>query len=196
VFVWKKQNETFKANYVEEWFPPILHSRNKEETADTTEYTVGDVRTVTYPDFTAENIKKFFGNDEVKTKEELVEKVSWLIAAQKEEALLMQAVDGMLTDASKALEVLIPKTLIDEEMKTRMKSLEERMGWADWLKKYFEQLGEEEKNKMLTDIKTAATSSLEKFFVLRRLTELFEIQDINWQEALNVEKKLYEKLKK
>lgn len=195
-FVGKKNSETFKASYTEDGTPPILHNRKKDTVADTVEYTIGDVRTVTYPDFTPENIKKFFGNEEVKTKEELIEKVSGLIETQKEEALLMQAVDGMLGDASDSLEVIIPKTLIDEEMKTRMKSLEERMGGADGLKSYFEQLGEEEKNKMLADIKTAATSSLEKFFMLRRLTELFDIQDINWQEAMNVEKKLYEKLKK
>lgn len=49
---------------------------------------------------------------------------------------------------------------------------------------------------MKTSIRTAANSSLEKFFLLRKLTELFDIKDINWEESMNVEKKMYAVLKK
>jgi hypothetical protein len=74
----------------------MLANRNTEKTAAKTSFTVGDVRTVTLPDFTPENIKKFFGNDDVKSKEELEVKVRELIENQKEESLLMQAVDALL----------------------------------------------------------------------------------------------------
>ena len=49
---------------------------------------------------------------------------------------LMQSVDKFLQDAGSSFEITIPKTLIDEEMKTRMKSLEERMGGEEGMKKY------------------------------------------------------------
>lgn len=133
---------------------------------------MGDIKTVTYPEFTPENIKKFFGNDDVKTKEELVEKVKGLIAKQKEESLLIKSVDEMIEKASKILDVEIPKTLIDEEIKSRMESLKEKMGGEDGLKEYFDKIGEEKKNSMLNEIKTAAQTSLGKFFRLRKLTEL------------------------
>jgi FKBP-type peptidyl-prolyl cis-trans isomerase (trigger factor) len=54
-------------------------------------------------------------------------KITELISKQKREMLLMKAVDGLLTNAGSSFSITIPKTLIDEEKKTRMKSLEERM---------------------------------------------------------------------
>jgi FKBP-type peptidyl-prolyl cis-trans isomerase (trigger factor) len=174
----------------------MLANRNNDTQASKTEFTIGDIRTVTLPDFTAENIKKFFGNDEVKTKEELEVKVRELIENQKEESLLMQAVDQLLEESKASLTIHIPHTLTNEEVKTRMESLQKRLGGEDQMKQYFQQMGEEKENEMKTSIRTAATSSLEKFFLLRKLTELLEIKDINWEESMNVERKLYEKLKK
>jgi FKBP-type peptidyl-prolyl cis-trans isomerase (trigger factor) len=82
---------------------------------------------MTLPDFTPDNIKKFFGNDEVKTEEVLKTRIATLIEQQKKEGMLMQAVDKSLDQVTKSLEVVIPKTLVEEELKTRMKSLEERL---------------------------------------------------------------------
>ena len=106
----------------------MLANRNAEKTATQTSFTIGDVRSVTLPDFTPENIKKFFGNDEVKSKEELEVKVRELIESQKEESLLMQAVDTLLQSSTDSLEITIPKTLTNEEVKTRMESLQKRLG--------------------------------------------------------------------
>lgn len=49
---------------------------------------------------------------------------------------------------------------------------------------------------MMDEIKSAALASLEKFFILRKLTELLELKDVNWQQPLDVEKKLYALLSK
>ncbi|MBP6256870.1 hypothetical protein KA405_04080 [Patescibacteria group bacterium] len=46
---------------------------------------------------------------------------------QKEEQVLMQAIDTYLQEVMKSFTIAIPKTLTDEEVKTRMKSLQERM---------------------------------------------------------------------
>lgn len=196
LFIGQKQGETFTVDFDADGFPPMLTNRNTDATAAKTEFTIGDVRSVTLPDFSPENIKKFFGNDEVKSKEQLEVKVRELIENQKEESVLMQAVDTLLQSSTDSLEITIPKTLSDEEVKTRMKSLQERLGGEEQMKDYFKQMWEEKETEMKESIRTAATSSLQKFFLLRKLTELLEIQDINWEEGMNVEKKLYAKLKK
>jgi len=132
---------------------------------------VSDIRTVSLPEWTEENIKKFFGNEELKTLDELTAKVTDAITSQKKEALLMQAVEKYLGDIHTSYSITIPKTLVEEEMKSRMESLKERFGGEEGLKKYYEQIGEEEKSKMTEEIKGAAKSSLEKFFLLRNIIE-------------------------
>ena len=62
-------------------------------------------------------------------------------------------------------------------------------------KKYFEQIGEEEVKKLHTNISEAARSSLEKFLILKEVVEKLEIADINREAHLDVEKKLYAKIK-
>lgn len=140
LFIGQKQGETFTVDYDTDGFPPMLANRTSEKTAAKTTFTIGDVRSVTLPEFTPENIKKFFGNDDVKSKEELEVKVRELIENQKEESLLMQAVDALLEQSTESLDIQIPKTLTDEEVKTRMESLEKRLGGEEQMKQYFTQM--------------------------------------------------------
>ena len=62
------------------------------------------------------------------------------------------------------------------------------------MKKYFDQIGEQETNKIYHDIEDSARTSLEKFFILRKLVELLGIENIDWNKHLDAEEKLYEKL--
>ena len=193
-FVGKTEGEEFQIDYSEE-LPPMLHIRNKDASGTPThiKITVSDIRSVNLPERTEENIKKFFGNEELKTLDELKTKVTDAIKAQKKEALLMQAVEKYLWDVHSSYDVIIPKTLIEEEMKSRMESLKERFGGEEGLKKYLEQIGEEEQSKMTDEIKTAAKSSLEKFFLLRNIIEQLglEVQDTDRQTPMAIEDKLY-----
>jgi hypothetical protein len=68
------------------------------------------------------------------------------------------------------------------------------MGGEEWLKKYFDQIGTEEVNKLETNIIQAAKSSLEKFLILKEVIEKFGIGEVNREAHLDVEKKLYEKV--
>jgi len=106
----------------------------------------------------------------------------------------MQAVEKYLGDIHTSYSITIPKTLVEEEMKSRMESLKERFGGEEGLKKYYEQIGEEEKSKMTEEIKGAAKSSLEKFFLLRNIIEQLglEIQDADRQTPMAIESKLYD----
>lgn len=90
--------------------------------------------------------------------------------------------------------VSIPHTVLREEMTARVKQLGDRMGGEAGLKQYFDKLGEEGTNKVYNDIEASAKTSLEKFFVLRKLVELLEINDIDWNKHLDAEEKIYAKL--
>ncbi len=192
----KKENDSVSIAYDEKQLPPTMHTQKADVKAKEIEATVGDIKDMELPEFTAENIKKFFWSDDVKDEKDLREKIKTLIAAQKEESVLMQAIDTYLQEVMKSFGLVIPKTLIDEEVKTRIKSLEERMGGEEWLKKYFDQIGEDEVKKLHTNISEAARSSLEKFLILKEVVEKLGLTDINREAHLDVEKKLYAKISK
>jgi len=198
-FVGMKDGEQTQIDYTDT-LPPMLQLRktDAEWTPTHIQATVSDIRTVSLPEWTEENIKKFFGNEELKTLDELTAKVTDAITSQKKEALLMQAVEKYLGDIHTSYSITIPKTLVEEEMKSRMESLKERFGGEEGLKKYYEQIGEEEKSKMTEEIKGAAKSSLEKFFLLRNIIEKLwlEIQDADRQTPMAIESKLYDHFNK
>lgn len=196
LFYGKKQGDIFEIDYTPKTLPPMLHLRTEGKKADKLACEIVDVRKVALPELTEENIQRFFGNEDVKTLDQLKEKVTELIAKQKNEVQLMQAIDKMLGEAQSSLDVTIPKTLIDEEKKSRMKSLQERMGGEEGFKQYLEKMGDQEQKKMHQQIDQAAQQSLEKFFMLRYITEALEIKDPDWQTPLDVETKLYQKMKK
>ena len=92
--------------------------------------------------------------------------------------------------------MIIPKTMVDQELKVRMQNLEKRFGSAEKVKEYFQQLGEEKAKEFVEGVQTAAAESLEKFFILNKITELLGLT-IDWnaeQEPFFVEKQLYTKL--
>ena len=92
--------------------------------------------------------------------------------------------------------MIIPKTMVDQELKVRMQNLEKRFGSAEKVKEYFQQLGEEKAKEFVEGVQTAAAESLEKFFILNKVTELLGLE-IDWnseQEPFFVEKQLYTKL--
>lgn len=194
-FSGKKEGDSVHIAYDEKQLPPTMHTQKPDVQAKEIIATVGDIKDMELPAFTPENIKKFFWSDDIKDEEALKAKIRELIGNQKEESVLMQTIDSYLQDVMKSFSIIIPKTLIDEEMKTRMKSLQERMWGEEGLKKYFDQIGEEEVKKLYTNISDAAKSSLEKFLILKEVVEKLEIKDINREAHLDVEKKLYEKIK-
>jgi FKBP-type peptidyl-prolyl cis-trans isomerase (trigger factor) len=95
------------------------------------------------------------------------------------------------------MKVIIPQTLINEELKTRIKSLEERLGGKEKMEEYFKKMGDEKAKAFFEDITKAAEESLEKFFILQKFTGLLKL-DVDWNNAehMAVEQKLYDKLVK
>ncbi len=199
-FYEKKENEEIQIDYIVEDLPPMLHLKSTEVewTPTHIKATVSDIKKVKLPEWNEENIQKLFWNEELKTLDELKVKVGEAIWWQKKEALLMQGIETYLQSITSSFGITIPKTLIDEEFKSRIESLKERFWWEEWLKKYYEQVWEEEKAKMHDEIKTAAKSSLEKFFLLRKVIETvkLDVQDADRQTPMAIEQKLYDHFNK
>lgn len=195
----KKKDDVVEIEYKEKELPHAVHYHpHGDETAKkikTLTMTIGDIKETITPDFNdIATLEKLFQSPDIKSKDDLVKKVQSVLVEQKEEQGLQQSIEAMLVDAKDSLIVNIPETIIREEMGARIKNLGDRMGGEEWLKQYFAKIGEQKTNEMYDEIKKSAWESLEKFFILRKLVELLEITDINWENGLDAEKKIYAKL--
>lgn len=195
----KKKNDIIAIAYKEADLPHAVHYHpHGDETAKkikTLTMTLVDIKETILPNLDDEaTLQKLFQTPDIKTKADLVQKIETVLAEQKEEMGLQQHIEAMLVDAKWSLSVNIPETIIREEMGARIKQLGDRMGWEEWLKQYFAKIGEQKTNELYDDVKKSATDSLEKFFILRKLVELLDITDINWDNALDAEKKIYARL--
>ena len=193
----KKKKEVIELAYDEKKLPQVLHAKKGE--AKKVKITIQDVKEVVLPELNDKMIEKLFGKDaEVKTNAELRAYIKKEIVNQKEENELVQTIENYLNDVRKSgVNVVIPKTMIDQEFKVRMDNLKHRFGSEDKVKEYFTQLGEEKSKEFVDGVQSAAAESLEKFFILNKITELLWL-NINWndqnQEPLFVEKQIYGKL--
>ena len=192
----KKKGELVELKYDVKKLPAVLHAKKGE--AASLKVTVQDVKQIVLPELNDEMIVKLFGKDaEVKTNAELRDYIKKEILKQKQENWLVQTIEDYLTEVKKAgVSVIIPKTMVDQELKVRMQNLEKRFGSAEKVKEYFQQLGEEKAKEFVEGVQTAAAESLEKFFILNKVTELLGLE-IDWnseQEPFFVEKQLYTKL--
>ena len=192
----KKKGELVELKYDVKKLPAVLHAKKGE--AASLKVTVQDVKQIVLPELNDEMIVKLFGKDaEVKTNAELRDYIKKEILKQKQESWLVQTIEDYLNEVKKAgVSVIIPKTMVDQELKVRMQNLEKRFGSAEKVKEYFQQLGEEKAKEFVEGVQSAAAESLEKFFILNKVTELLGLE-IDWnseQEPFFVEKQLYTKL--
>ena len=192
----KKKGELVELKYDVKKLPAVLHAKKGD--AASLKVTVQDVKQIVLPELNDEMIVKLFGKDaEVKTNAELRDYIKKEILKQKQESWLVQTIEDYLNEVKKAgVSVIIPKTMVDQELKVRMQNLEKRFGSAEKVKEYFQQLGEEKAKEFVEGVQTAAAESLEKFFILNKITELLGLT-IDWnaeQEPFFVEKQLYTKL--
>ncbi len=196
-FNWKNKKEVIELTYDEKKLRHVLHAKKGE--AKKVKVTIQDVKEVVLPDLDDKMIEKLFGKDaEVKTNKQLREYIKKEIVSQKEENELVQAIEAYINDVRKSgVNVVIPKSMIDQEFKVRMANLKQRFGSEEKVKEYFTQLWEEKSKEFVDGVQSAAAESLEKFFILNKITELLGL-NIDWndknQEPLFVEKQIYWKL--
>lgn len=199
-FVGQKKDAVVEFAYDEKKLPHILHFHPKDESkktlkAATVSATIVDIKTVILPDLNnEETVKKLFASEEIKNEADLKNKIHEVLTQQKRENMLHEAVEKVMEEAKKSMSVTIPHTILREEMTARIKQLAQRMGGEEGMKQYMEKLGEEGTKKIYDDVELSAKTSLEKFFMLRKLVELLGIDNIDWNKQLDAEEKLYEKL--
>jgi trigger factor len=198
-FINKKKDEVIELAHDEKKLPAVLHNKKSDIKAEKIKLTIKDVKKIVLPDLTPEMLKKLFWDDtKIQTQEDLVAYITESIEHQKYDQELIKKIEGVLeTLRNKSMKVVIPQTLINEELKTRIKSLEERLGGKEKMDQYFKNMGDEKAKAFFEDITKAAGESLEKFFILQKFTQLLKLDvDRNKADHLNVEQKLYDKLVK
>ncbi len=197
VFIWKEKTKDFEIDYKEKDIPATFHKRKQEETPTKIKIIAKDIKTVVLPKFTEETITKLFPDQkEVKSETQLKTYIKWEIEKQKYEWELIKNIEEYIDKIRKDnMTITIPQTLIHEEFKSRMASLEKRFGDKEKVEQYFKQLWEEKTKQFVEEISKASQDSLEKFFILQKVTEELKI-DIDRQKwgHLEAEKKLYEKV--
>lgn len=195
----KKKGDVVEFPYKEKELPHAVHYHpHGSELAKKIKHvvmTIVDIKETIMPNFEDEaTLTRIFQSPDIKTYDALIAKVKDVLIEQKEQQGLQEWLEKLLIDAKDSLEVTIPETFIKEEMSARTKQLGDRMGWEEGLKQYFEKIGEQKVSEMYDDIRKSAQESLEKFFMLRKFVELLEITDVNWDNQLDIERKIYGKL--
>lgn len=198
-FVDKKKTENFELTYDEKKLPAVFHNKKVDTQAEKIKLTIEDVKMVVLPEMNEEMLKKLFGEDtKLKNKEDLVAHITESVEQQKYDQELIKKIEGVLGNIrNKSMKVVIPQTLINEEMKSRMQNLEQRLGGKEKMEEYFKNMWEEKAQAFFDDITQAAEESLEKFFILQKFTELLKL-DVDWNktEHFAIEKKIYDTLLK
>ncbi|HOQ79106.1 MAG TPA: trigger factor [Candidatus Absconditabacterales bacterium] len=199
IFIGKEKNMNFELDYKENDLPPTFHKRKSEQTPAKINVIIKDIKQIILPEFTEENIKKFFPDQkEVENLQQLKEYIKNEIEKQKHDSELIKNIEEYINNIrDKSMKITIPQTLIRQEFKSRIDNLEQRFGGQEKLTEYFKQLGDEKTKQFVEDISKASQDSLEKFFILQKITEELKI-DIDRQKAgkLEVEQKLYDKVSK
>lgn len=197
VFIGKEKAKDFEIDYKEKDLPATFHKRKQEETPAKIKIIAKDIKTMILPKFTEKTITKLFPDQkEVKTEKQLKDYIRSEIEKQKHEAELIKNIEEYIAKIrDNNMSIVIPQTMIQQEFKSRMDSLEKRFWDKEKVEQYFKQLGEEKTKEFIEEISKASQDSLEKFFILQKITEELKI-DIDRQKGghLEAEKKLYEKV--
>ena len=198
-FINKKKDEVIELAHDEKKLPAILHNKKSDAQAEKIKLTIKDIKKIVLPEMTPEMLKKLFWDDtKLQNQEDLVAYIKDSIEHQKYDQELIKKIEGVLQNLrNKAMKVIIPQTLINEELKSRIQNLEQRLGWKEKMDAYFKNMGDEKAKAFFEDITKAAEESLEKFFILQKFTQLLNLEvDRNQSAHMAVEQKLYDKLLK
>lgn len=195
-FVGKKKGELVEIAYGAKDLPESFKYTKSDAKPKKIVCEIKDVKQVVLPTFDEETLKKLFPDEStVKSEKDLKEYIKKSLEERKFQEGLLQHVDEYLNSLKGDLAVNIPKTMIEQEFQSRMKNLHQRMGGEERAKQYLEGMGEDKAKAFTDDIKKAALESLEKFFILQKVTELLDLDiDRSSQKDLEVEKKLYDVL--
>lgn len=158
--------------------------------------TVVEIKEQVLPELTLENIEKWFWKKYTAT-EDFIKEIKQTLELEKKKVELAKFVENLVEKIKDSFEVVIPKTLIDQEVKQRLESLKQRYGWEKKFEEVLRNMKPEEVKRLYEDITNAAKESLKKFLILMKYAELKKILDkVDFKKDLDFEEKLLSLFKK
>ncbi len=188
----KKVGDEIEAEYNPKQLGPLFTA--KKAKPKKVKIKIQEIKYRELPELTDQKIKELFW-DEVKGLEGLKQRIKELMQKEKRNQLLAKAVEDFVAKAQESFDVKLPQTIIQSETNARLQSLAQRLGGEEGLKKYLASMPQDQQQKMIEEIQTAAKESLKKFFILQKILEELKI-NADWNKPGDVEEKLYQKLVK
>ena len=195
----KEKGYSQEFDYDEEKLPKLLQyfKKDKDElNIAKVKATITEIKKADMPELTLENIEKWFGKKYEKV-EDFVEEVKTTLLNEKKKVELNKFVEDLLSKIKDSFDVVLPKTLIDQEVKQRLESLKQRYGWEQNFEKMLKSMKPEDVKKLYEDITNAAKDSIKNFLTLMKFAELKWILDkVDFKKELDLEEKLLGLFKK
>ena len=157
---------------------------------------VSEIKEPVLPELTLENIEKWFGKKYEKL-EKFIEEVKKNLEVDKRRIELNKFVEDLLNKIKDSFEVILPKTLIDQEVKQRLENLKQRYGWEKNFENFLRNMKPENVKKLYEDITNVSKESIRNFLILMKFAELKGIlKDVDFKKDLDFEEKLLSLFKK
>lgn len=191
-FEWKKVWDSVEFDYSEN-LPQLLQyfKKDKEELdIKKVKATISEIKEAVLPELTLENIEKWFGKKYEKI-EEFEKEVEKTLEIEKRRKELWAFVDDLLAKIKDSFSTVIPKTLIDQEIKQRLEDIKKRYGGAENFEKMLKSMKPEEVKKFYEDLTNAAKESINNFLILMKYVDLkWLTSKIDFKKDLDLEEKL------
>ncbi len=198
-FEGKEKGYSVEFDYDEEKLPRLLQYFKKDKdqlNIAKVKATISEIKEPVLPELTLENIEKWFGKKYEKL-EDFIEEVKQTLAKEKKRIELNKFVEDLLAKIKDSFEVVLPKTLIDQEVKQRLESLKQRYGGEKNFEAMLKSMKPEDVKKLYEDITNAAKESIRNFLTLMKFAELKGILDkVDFKKDLDFEEKLLSLFKK
>ena len=197
-FDWKEKGYSIELDY-DDKLPRLFQYFKKDKdqlNIKKVKATVVEIKEPVLPELTLENIEKWFGRKYEKI-EDFINEIKQALELEKKRAELTKFVEKLLEKIKDSFEVIVPKTLIDQEVKQRLESLKQRYGWEKNFEEMLRSMKPEDIKKMYEDITNAAKESVKNFLMLMKYAELKKILDkVDFKKDLDFEEKLLSLFKK
>ena len=199
IFAGKDKSFSYEFDYDEEKLPRLLQYFKKDKdqlNIKKVRAIVSEIKEPVLPELTLENLERWFGKKYEKI-EDFLKEVKETLAEQKKMVEINKFIEDLLLKIQDSFEVVVPKTLIDQEVKQRLESLKQRYGGEKNFEAMLKSMKPEDVKKLYEDITNAAKESVKNFLTLMKFAELKGIlKDIDFKKDLDFEEKLLSLFKK
>ena len=195
----KKVGDSAEFDYDESKLPQVLQYFKKDKdqlNIAKVKATISEIKEAIIPELTTDNLKKWFGKEYEKV-EDFMKEVKETLKVEKRRTELAKFVEDLLAKIKDSFEVIIPKSLIDQEINQRIENLAQRYGGKDKFEQMLKSMKPEEVKKFYEDISNAAKDSVKNFLTLMKFAELKGILDkVDFKKDMDFEEKLLSLFKK